>query len=341
MRSRSVVLVFAAAVVAVACTSSGGGAGVSSSHAAPASSVPVPSAPGEDDGEGHLEGFGDRLVAWHWSVEEYVARCMAAEGFEYVPWVPPVVREMAQDANQAGIEMIAEDGTEPTLRLPVSPIPPRPSEYDLFRRQAEESGFGIFFRVGVLDELPESAMQSEDPNLAIRAALDEATLEAYGLQLRECGSEAFEVLGLEPDPPGFEGVDDQRLYEAAEIVRELVEADARHQEALADYRSCMAERGYPVSDLQGAYDLVWGWFEDEVARAATAGRSVESFTEAGLAAAFGAQRLAELQAEERRVAVARVDCAQGLWEVEWVLLVEYERQVVADNPEVAVLLGDG
>ncbi len=344
MRSRSAALVLTVALITTACT--GGGTGPvtdtpgSTRGGVSTSSVPGPSGSAFGGGGERVQGFGDQLLAWYWSAEEYLASCMEEQGFEYVPWVPPITREMAQDANQAGIEVSPGDGDGPVLRLPAARIPPRSSESEMFRRQADESGFGIFFRVGVVEELPESALGSEDPNLAIRTALDEASLEAYGVQLRECRTEAIEAIGPEPDPPGSEGLDDERLFEAAEIVEGLVEADARYQEALAGYRRCMADRGYPVVDLSGAYDLVQGWFDAEIGRAAAAGRPVESSTEAGLAAAFGEARLAELQAEERQVAVARVECATELWEVEWELLVEYEQKVIADNPDVAALLGE-
>ncbi|HHC07172.1 MAG TPA: hypothetical protein ENK55_00430 [Actinobacteria bacterium] len=266
--------------------------------------------------------------------EEAFAECMREQGFEYVPWIP---KDLAE-------ELMAPQGFAPpsgevddySLRLPVA-MPPTPREREELLRRAETEGFGIFIR----SDITAPADNVEDPNIAIADRLDEESREARERAMKQCELELGEKASGSPESSAGwpDGIDDELVFEAAAIVEGLVVADIAYQEAMIEFRRCMTARGYPVSDPAAAYDLVAGWFEEEDARARAEGRPIEVLTEEGLAAAMGKERLAALQADERAVAMARVECSEPLHRVWWELAREYENQVLADDPRLAALIG--
>ena len=289
-------------------------------------------------------------------VQEAIARCMAQEGFEYVPAVRPVTSSR-----------LAFDQEE----------------------FAREQGFGIttgFGREGSF--LVEEEDGWEDPNQAIVESLSESEREAYDEVLHgpfdqsafgedldpETGEPVF------PDDPfggGCQGQAYEEVYGAqmemweklGPELQELwqrVQADPRFEEAERQWVVCMADRGYSYNGIDSLYEEVYedfggrlaeitggadpfgdpfeGWTDEEI-DAFFEERSQEEiddfFAQAGREEMdeIDQDALAALQQEEIDLAVAAFECQEPMMDTFQELQREYEGRFIRENRDVLDELG--
>lgn len=239
-----------------------------------------------DAGRGPLEeylgyyGFAttpEELLAQVVWQQEHIAACMAKEGFEFTPQVPPL------DA----IEYEGLDPTEPGF--------------------AEEYGYGFWLgpREGVGGGF--TYLTEVDVNLQRRDAMSDVEREAYdtalqghvveedasGTVVREggCLDRLYDPAG--PDAAYLAGVRDE-----ARAFLEAMPDDARFDDLNAAWAACMAEAGYAYASP----DAARAEFADEVAAEAADGVWPER------------EVIQERAGRERRVAVADRACQE---EMDW------------------------
>lgn len=174
----------------------------------------------------------EEMAAQERKVQESVVACMAAEGFEYRPWV-----------------MTAPSSTE----YPDSTT----------RDFAEKYGYGI----STFSIDPDPTVQPTDPNQAIVEAMSAAEREAYEAALYGAPVFASESGAAEPtamptpDPEdlGCFGKAQQEIYGAGQVwsnefddlfnrmseLYEKVDDDPAVAQALDRWRTCMADAGHP------------------------------------------------------------------------------------------------
>ncbi|MDE0169772.1 MAG: hypothetical protein OXS29_09680 [bacterium] len=288
-------------------------------------------------------------------VEESIARCMAQEGFEYIPAVRPV-----------SSSRFAFDQEE----------------------FAREQGFGITTWYGREDSfLSQEQDDWEDPNRAIVDSLSESERDAYDEVLHgtfdesafgevdpETGEPAF------PDDPfggGCQGQAYEEVYGAQEEMWEKlgpeleemwqrVQADPRFKEADREWVECMADKGYSYDGIDSLYEDVYedfqrrldeitggadpftdpfeGWTEEEI-DAFFEERSEEEIED--FFAQVGRQEtdevdqdaLAALQQEEIDLAVAAFECQEALMDAYEELQREYEGHFIRENRDILEELG--
>lgn len=278
-------------------------------------------------------------------VEEVIARCMAEEGFEYVPAVRPM-----------SSSTFAFDEEE----------------------FAREQGFGITTWYGQEDVFAPEEDDWVDPNRAIVDALSESEAEAYHETLygpaTRSGTSTEESIEIEivDTGDGCQPKAYEELYGAREEVweqlgpkfEELTErlfADPRFQEASDRWAVCMADRGYPYDSIQQMYEEVYqdfqsrlddivgedggfvdpfeGWTEEET-EAFLAERSEEEISDFFEQAQQQSRQdidqdaLAALQQEERELAVAAFECQQQFEDVLDELRQEYEGRFIHENRDL-------
>lgn len=180
--------------------------------------------------------------AQHQAMENLIADCMKKKGFQYVPHVP------ASGEDRLGVGRFTG---------PLSVLE-SPNEVRAFR---EKYGFGVFATM-VYPNDPAVAVRktdpADDPNTAIREALDPARRKAYDLALigdqeatkgkaglekvtgdPGCGGEAsIKVYGDGTDEAGAK--DAERAYAAFQTDPEVVAAAQK-------YADCLRGRGYKVT----------------------------------------------------------------------------------------------
>jgi len=284
-------------------------------------------------------------------VQELIARCMALEGFEYIPAV-------------------------------------RPSTSDRFafdqEEYAREQGFGITTWYGREAPLLSQGQDDwEDPNRAIVGSLTESERTAY-YEVLHGASDEFGFAGeldpetgepVVPDDPfggGCQGQAYEEVYGAQmEIWEKLgpeleelwqrVQADPRFKEADRQWVVCMADRGYSYDGIDSLYEEVYedferrleeitggdvafadpfeGWTEEEINAffeeksheesddffAQTAREEVEGIDQDALAA---------LQQEEIDLAVAAFECQEPMMVTFEQLQREYEGRFIRENRDV-------
>ena len=288
-------------------------------------------------------------------VEESIARCMAQEGFEYIPAVRP-----------ASSSRFAFDQEE----------------------FAREQGFGITTWFGREDSfLSQEQDDWEDPNQAIVDSLSESERDAYDEVLHGVFDEsAFSEVDPDtgepafPDDPfggGCQGQAYEEVYGAREelwqkLGPELEElwqrvmADPRFEEADREWVECMADRGYSYDGIDSLYEEVYEEFQrrlDEITGGADPfGDPFEDWTEEEIDAFFEERSeeeiedffaqasrqevdevdqdaLAALQQEEIDLAVAAFECQEGLMDTYEELQREYEGRFIRENRDVLDQLG--
>ena len=282
-------------------------------------------------------------------VQDLIARCMAGEGFEYIPAVRPT-----PDFVFGAVDEV---------------------EF------ARERGFGITTLFGEESEAFGGGEEWTDPNRAIVDALSESERQAYYDTLYA----PPEPTGTETDPETgavtevYEGYGEGcqgRAYEevyADDELNEIVEqldlesmweralTDPRVRDLSEEWSRCMGDRGYDYDDPD---DLWESMYEDFAARleeiVGPAGGFVDPFE--GLSATEidermstmspeelddlyeAAQRdarqdidqaaLSALQDEERALAVANAECSEGLRQGAEEVMAEYEAELIAANRDL-------
>ena len=278
--------------------------------------------------------------------EELIARCMAEEGFAYVPAVRPM---------SASSFMFDEESF------------------------AREQGFGITTWYGQESPFESTDDGWIDPNRSIVDALSDSERDAYyrvlyGSSLGDSDAAGPAVDDPDPNPfgEGCQGKAFEAVYGALEEVwRKLgpkfdelsarMDADPRFQEANRGWAECMADRGYRYDSAETLYEEVYDDFGQRLEETVGAGRGYsdpfEGLTEEEIEA-FMAERsdeeiddfftqarqqqtddvdeeaLAALQQEERDLAVANFECGEALTAVTEEIWKEYEQRFVEENREV-------
>lgn len=281
-------------------------------------------------------------------IEEKVARCMAGEGFEYVPAIRPV--------SSSNYE--AYDGEQ----------------------YAREEGFGITTWYG--REISSSVEFDSwvDPNTAIVESMSDSERTAYYEALNGAPTEWAEAAEIESsgqpvvgDTYGggcfgqayreVYGKQDEiwaQISPKLEETRQRFEADPRYQQADEGWKGCMADRGHQYDSIEQMYDEIYVDFEARLDAIVGAGggwgdpfegwtdeqietfyiekseEEVEAFFEQAQSEAqanIDQEALAALQQEERDLAVVSYQCSQEMRETIEELRQEYESRFIRDNRE--------
>lgn len=291
-------------------------------------------------------------------IQESIRRCMAEEGFEYQPVLPP------EEAFQVWDETDEEE-------------------------RVRTQGFGITTWYGNEEEFGGGPGEEWiDPNQEAVEAMSEGERQAwfdalYGTQEEqeedmqsEVDSETGETIyysegygaGCQGEAYGGEygeAEDTQSLWEeiqpAMDAMYQQVEADPRVVEANEAWAACMADAGYEVatrndmwesvySDFQARFDAIVGpnggyvdpfegWTEDEINAffEEKTQDEIDAFFEEAESARrtdIDEEALAALQQEEIDMAVADWECAADMNDLYTEVSAEYEAEFVAANRAV-------
>ena len=277
-------------------------------------------------------------AADHRRFEEMIARCMADQGFEYVPAIRPV------------------GGSRPVL------------DEEEFAR---ERGFGITTWYGQETMSESDEDEWVDPNTAIFVAMSESERYAY-----EDALWGLDEQGTDPDT-GEQIIDDsdggcrgqaydevygfpdevwQSLGPARDEVFQRVLADPRYLEADRVWSECMADRGYTYAGVKQMSEGIYEDFESRLDEITSPGGFINPYkeltadevaalsederndlieqAEAEAMANIDQEALSALQQEERDLAVANFECGQKLIEVTEELEREYEGRFIRENREM-------
>ncbi len=263
-------------------------------------------------------------------VQEAIRDCMAAEGFEYVPYVPN------EDAFFAG-----------------------PTSEEEFAR---EFGLGItpdLLRQGEFDEEAMQEFEDQNPNTSIVEAMSDAERDEYYLVLygdepdidyeamTEEEIDAFyqdwQPSGCEPDAYNevYEADNDasQAFYEefgqAMEDNFMRIQSDPRIADLQQTWSSCMADKGFDFTDEQDASIYILRRLE-EVGAVTDLDIDPEGFgwgyasdvIEPGSAKEAAVQEIAD---EEIEIALAALACRQGWEDVYQEVYAEYEARFIEEH----------
>ena len=265
-------------------------------------------------------------------MQESTARCMAQEGFEYIPAVDP------------GSSAFTISGTA----------------FDQ-EEYVREQGFGITTWYGREETGQASGAAWVDPNKAIVEAMSESESSAYYEALYGYQTESSEGA----DQSGCQGKAFQEVYgqmermfeELGPMLDEMYQrflADPRYQEATGEWSGCMSDRGYVYDDVEQMYDTVYtdfgrrldelvgssdpfdGWTQEqtEAFYEENSDEEIEDFFQQARIDAREAvdqEALAALQQEEIDLAVANFKCSESFQETVAELQQEYESEFIGKN----------
>jgi hypothetical protein len=366
---RRVLFVFLLMALVAAC---GGGAGSESPEEGSADTGTSEPEATSDDGETLADFFGygnDDPAAAQAEYEDEEARrqelirtCMAKEGFDYIPAMPP----------EGSFQVMGPENEEERVRT---------------------QGFGITTWYGNEDQF-DPGIEWEDPNQATIEAMSDSEREAYYAALYGTEEEQMEGATTETDPEtgeeytvvegfgaGCEGEASEEIYgdQAAtqdlweqlqpdmETMYERVQADPRIVEANQEWSGCMAEAGFDYENRdtmfqtifedfqqrldeiigpQGGYaDPFEGWSEEDIQA------FFEEKTEDEIDAFFQQAQeeaqanidqdaLAALQQEEIDLAVADFECGKGYNELYQEVAADYEADFIAQNRDILEQIRD-
>ena len=265
-------------------------------------------------------------------VQESTARCMAQEGFEYIPAVDP------------GSSVLTVSG----------------AAFDQ-EEYVREQGFGITTWYGREETNQGSGGGWVDPNEAIVEAMSESESSAYYEALYGVQTESSEGV----DQPGCQGKAFEEVYgqmermfeELGPMLDEMYQrflADPRYQEATGEWSGCMSDRGYSYDSTEQMYDAVFtdfgsrmdeligssdpfeGWTREQREAFYEENSDEEIadfFQQARIDAreAVDQEALSALQQEEIDLAVANFECSEGFQETVAELQREYESEFIGKN----------
>lgn len=313
-------------------------------------------------------------IDWHWTRENARAVCMAERGFEYVPYVRQrtlddmalVYGDPARDGRTIE-EMLDTNGEYFHPLFNIDSVPLSQRELENTREGMALTGWHAILGKPPVASSEDALDEQEDPNTALRKQL-EGTPEwdgywrafqgwtgnerADGTATEEdtynsCMSIAERAAGPEPQSPTsalydevYSQADMNTMREFASQITQLVDTDPRMAAAGQATDQCLLDLGYGTTNLQEyMYDLV----HDELRAAGVDDpffRGVTSYEERERLhiEALGAERVAELQALESRLAVATIDCAIPRSAVHREVIRDYERQMLEQNPGLVELV---
>lgn len=346
----------------------GGGDTASSADADPGNgeeaATQETSAGGSDDAETLSEffGWGDgsdpAATEAEWRdqevrIQESIRQCMAEQGFEYQPMLPPE-RGVVVDAGGESHE-----------------------------EWVEEHGFGVTTWFGNEEEFEDEGVAWEDPNQEMLDAMSEAERQAwyealYGTEEEqmadttvtideETGETIYYSTGFGAGCQGqayeAEYGKSQELWEelnpAMEEMWQRIEADPRVVEANENWAACMQEAGYEVTTRNEMYETVYqdfqarleeitggntyvdpfeGWTEEEINAffEEKSQEEIDAFFEEAERAAMenvDMEAVRALQQEEIDMAVKDLECGKQMEEVYQEVSAEYESDFIAEHRE--------
>lgn len=338
-RSRTITSATATSLLVIgltACSSSDPGAGPGPTPAAGPSTAAARD--GDGDGDGPIVSPLDDYVGVGAGVsvsmtaddpgllayEEAIARCMAAEGFEYVPYVAPYDATLMPDG------VVTLEAAEPAF----PDLPP--------------AEFAARFGYGISTKPPAARQQQKDPNDAIVARMSVAERVAYQQALRgrdnpldAQGYPAGDRLSSSETsctgkadagaPTTDEVLDAQKRVEQVrksyasllKRVRDLKDAelaDPRMTAATAAWSACLAAAGHPG----------FNGLNDPYVRARADAERVLGSDLLGAREA-DPRRVAQLRTAEIELAVADEQCLREWRKTLAAVTEEVEQQFVADN----------
>ena len=254
---------------------------------------------------------GGSLESENRRIEEAVAECMKAQGFEYTPNTAGVVAfGTATDPATEGFgittgfdQLIGGDGA-------ADPNQERLAEMDPAQRQAyEQALYGDF----------------PDPGETTSGPVAFEPGGCYGEAFADSAFSVFDTLG--PD---------------LEALAERVQADPRVVELDRAWAECMGEKGYEFARRDDAPQSILDRFDEfqtsvfadlppvDAPTGSSSGDGAVVFGPPELTAGQRAE-LDELQAEEIRIAVADAACAEGYDDAIAEVRVEYEQEFVDEH----------
>ncbi len=330
-------------VLAASCTGNGGSAGDLPPSEVTTGAVAL-------DAPEPVARFEARWFDWKEQAEQFVARCMAEAGFEYVPELPN-----PRERDQAESGALSVEPVGPQRLVP----PADPKDLDRTRQTLEKIGYGVFFGEEAImaaaprevdSEVEQVGAKATDPNRDYVLSLGDAERAAYWLALfgdpaaddPSPGSCWGRVPAEVGPPPEREGVDPGRFREAEDRILGLVAADPRMLEAEGRFRSCVADHGYGFEVYDEAYTYVDRLAAREVRRLESEGVDLEPLAVSGdWSVVLPPDRLAELRHEEVAVAVTSWDCyVQEIVHVRDEVTADIEGRILEEEyPDVAVDLG--
>lgn len=296
--------------------------------------------------------------------QELIRTCMADEGFDYTPAMPP---EGSFQAFGPGDE----------------------------EEMARTQGFGISTWYGNEDQFgADQEMEWVDPNQEMIEAMSDSERDAYYTALHGTEEERMEGARTETDPEtgdeitimegfgaGCDGEANEEIYgdqsqvselweeigPEMEAMQERVQADPRIVEWNQDWSACMAEAGYEYESQQNMYESVYEDFQerfnDIVGPDGGYGDPFEGMSEEEVEAFFedhtqdeidaffeeaqeaaqeniDQEALGALQQEEIDLAVANFECGSDYNELYQEVAADYEADFIAENRDVLEQIRD-
>jgi hypothetical protein len=327
-----------------------------------------------EDGELSLDDFipGARAFdedtdfrAQEMEAQQKIAECMAAEGFDYIPWVPSEVgggfvfdeldEEEYVKTYGFGVstwviqeeEMFGEDGEDPWSDDPNQEIVEAMDEFE------QEEYFRVLYG-------GEPDIIANTPPEEIEAMTEEQRMaffdEAYmNWEPDGCQNEAYEELygGGEADMAFWE-----EFGEDFEDIWVRAEADPRIIEANASWSGCMADKGYDWATQEDMYAYFWGtekggeWVEGEFQQKVnevmnwpdpmfdeettipvedTGGEEGEDGEWEYQRPEYDLEELQPLIDEEIAIATANYECSRDMQKIQEEVYKDVERQWIEEN----------
>lgn len=347
-------------VLGLVCVACGGGGASSASSPVDATSDSTVAGSGEGSAETLSDFFGGTSDPEEAEAEyrereartqEAVRRCMAEEGFDYIPVEPPPESFAFDDTTQ--------------------------EEF------AAKQGFGITTWIGNEEQFAGQESEWVDPNQEIVEAMSDSEREAYFEALYGSEEEQQEGMTVETDPdsgeeiyisegfgPGCYGEaqeaeygnqDDlwEELGPELEAMYERVQADPRIVEANQEWSTCMSEEGYDFESPESMYDSAFrdfeqrleeivgpnggfvdpfeGWTEEEINTffEEKSQDEIDAFFEQAQNQEpdYDEEALAALQQEEIDLAVASARCQSAIDEAFQDVYAEHEAEFIDQHRE--------
>jgi hypothetical protein len=245
-------------------------------------------------------------------VQEAIRDCMAAEGFEYVPYTP------SEDEFFSGPETEEEYAKE--YGLGIAPDLLRQGEFDEAAMQEYEDANPNTAIVNAMDEAEQHeyyrVLYGDEPDIDFETATEEEIDAVYqDFQPDGCEPNAYEDVYAQDASEAFY----QEFGQAMEENFTRLEADPRIVELEQQWSSCMSDQGYDFADQQDASVYILRKLEEV---GAITDLEVDS---EGMGWGYGSEAIEpgsaieaavhEIADEEIEIAVASLSCRDGFEEV--------------------------
>ena len=295
-------------------------------------------------------------------IQEAIRRCMAEQGFDYVPVVPPESAFQVWDETDEeervrtqGFGITTWYGNEEQFNEGEEWIDPNQERIEAMSESEQQAWSDALY--GTAEE------QEEDMQTEVDSETGETIHYSTGFGAG-CSGEAYEVEYGEQE-------DTQSLWEeiqpAMDAMYQQVEADPRVVEANEAYSACMAAAGYELTtrneiwdiasnDFQVRFDEIVGpnggypdpfegWTEDEINAffEEKTQEEIDAFFEESQSSAkadIDEEALAALQQEEIDMAVADWECGTGINDIYMEVSEDYEADFVAANRDILEQIRD-